>query len=187
MKRMSHFTYGVIMITTIFLVSACSKNDTSNISNAMEYENVAFLGSDDSKTGDKDKKVIVTMGHRADQCGGKCVRWNGELVHMPCWGAGVECKTYLFGTLDEDPENEAPGNDYESASLYQFVINDASNAPIAEMESFEMPARSMYVESSPYGNNIWLNCPEQEVTKSKETENRFVLQKLFFSKTPVYN
>ncbi|MFZ4740572.1 MAG: hypothetical protein ACOYLE_05365 [Bacteroidales bacterium] len=113
------------------------------------------------------------VGHKSEDCGGKCTYTNGVWRHVDCQGAGHNCaykaSVSITKTLPDKPEDKY----YTGMGLNDYE-------PIDEA-TFNMPARSFYIEDKIFDNGyIWINIPEQVLERDIQTK-QFIYKNITFT------
>ncbi|MDL2238985.1 hypothetical protein LJC69_03780 [Bacteroidales bacterium OttesenSCG-928-K22] len=170
--------FSLLFLILVFVFS-CNKNENKFLAQEIQesfeqvkYENVAIPFNTNTKSYYGSYEWTVRVGHSATNCSG-CIYIEGMLRHVDCTGEGsacsVEAKVYISSS-------QAKSNFYTAITEneYELTVEDI----------FLMPNRSLYVGMD--GNKeIWLNVPEQLVTRDQISE-QFEFEGLFFTDEPVF-
>ncbi|MDL2239139.1 hypothetical protein LJC69_01100 [Bacteroidales bacterium OttesenSCG-928-K22] len=167
----------LVLLTSIFIFS-CEKNERKysvyDLSQQNNYENTATPIIDNVKSQEVGLEGSyqwkVRTGHPAANCPG-CVTSEGGTFHIDCMGYGSDCSATASMVLSF----------FANA---QFKAITMEKYELTSDDLFFMPARSLYVGIDG-DKEIWLNVPEQLVTRDQITE-QFEFEGLFFTDYPVY-
>jgi len=172
-----HFIILLVVLPLSLMFFSCNKsepissqNTPSNTEIDDQNQNEATWTSSGQEKG-ATFSLKLTIGHTVQQCGGKCIKIFGDYGHIDCRGFGNICNfkvnaNYLFfpndngGTLTLDEVNEL-GDDLV----------------------FPFPNRSLKITNPQNNNDLWLNIPEQVLTRTNVAES-FILLGVWFSENP---
>ena len=181
---------NLILVLVCFfglLVTSCvkdSETDNANVQNVQKIETTstgkflthlkAISASNYSGT----FSLSSNIGHKSEDCGGKCTYANGVWRHVDCQGAGHNCaykaSVSITKTLVDKPEDKY----YTGMGLNDYE-------PIDEA-TFNMPARSFYIEDKIFENGyIWINVPEQVLERDIKTK-QFIYKSITFTKEQLF-
>jgi hypothetical protein len=177
---MKNFKFLCLLIGLLisFIVFACTKNEKVSFSNLnANNENIdkkqneaTWIMSDDHSKG-LSISLKFFVGHTADQCGNSCVKIFGKPAHLDCRGFGNVCNAATVASLYENPiDNE----------LMLILMDDEI---LGDWETFPLPDRSLYITNPQNNSELWLNMPEQVLTKDS-SEMEVIIHNIWFSENP---
>lgn len=179
MKK-TNVIFVVICLVGLWLVSCVKENDGINTNEKQIDKSSTAQLLKRMKTNSFAGSYLLAskVGHKSSECGGKCKKFGGIWGHSDCQGFGSECNLRASVNISKsNPDN--PSDIYYTGT----GINDYE--PI-EDSIFAMPARSLYiVDESQENGYIWLNIPEQELQRDKES-NQFIYKEITFTTEPLF-
>lgn len=163
-------TYFFLIIATVMLIiQSCAKvNDSRN--DGHTFSNRVVPMATDSKS--SDYLLVITIGHTAKDCGGRCVTINDIPYHFDCMGDGNVCNRSVAVCLEQT------GTSVTATTTDTFDLTSEN--------FFFMPDRSLYFYTDENNNRVYLNIPEQMVYRDAVTR-QFTFTGLFITNTPEYN
>ena len=97
---------------------------------------------------------------------------NGQWYHYDCMSYGNVCAISTVVNLAQ-----------VSANYYTATTLDST--ALTNLDFFNMPARSLFVEYDEKNDEVWLNIPAQLVFRDS-VSRQFTFNELHFSNTPIY-
>jgi len=177
MKKFNLFNF--LLLFAIFIITfSCNKNDTKisstvvsdNEGNDNFRENEAtWITSGEANSKWWLLKIVMRIGHTIDQCGGKCVKIFGELGHIDCRGYGNVCNHVVIAQL------------VQSTGGLMLVLEDPDS--FGDDLDFFLPDRTFYITNPLNNSDLWLNIPEQVLTRTN-SELPFEILDIWFSEEP---
>jgi hypothetical protein len=179
---------NVILVLVCFiglLVTSCVKDnetDNLNVQNPEKTSTAKLLTrlKASSMPGNYSGTFSLSsnVGHKSEDCGGKCKYVNGVWFHADCQGFGHNCglkaSVSITKTLPDKPEDKY----YTGMGLNDYE-------PIDEA-TFNMPARSFFIEDKIFENGyIWINVPEQVLERDIKTK-QFIYKNITFTKEQLF-
>jgi len=171
----------MICLFGLWIVSCVKENETPNtkVKEIDKTSTAQLLKHLKTNTYEGAYLMNSHSGHTASDCGGNCTVLNGVRTHVDCQGAGNKCG--LIATI-----NISKNKPDDVTDIYYNGIGINNYEPIDEGSTFNMPARSLYIEDDNFENGfIYLNIPEQILQRNEET-NLFIYKDITFSDSPLF-
>jgi len=142
----------LLVLALAFVVFSCKKNESvlppdtnPETKEVKQNEATWIVGDDNSKI--YWLKLRIHIGHTAEQCGNKCLKFYGENYHADCRGFGNIC------TL----ESKAKVIENEDGRWSLFIVDEEMLSGL----DFNFPDRSLFITNPQNNFERWLNIPEQ--------------------------
>ena len=164
MKRIS---ICLIILAASLVVNSCAKKEDS-VKHVNGNNRLVPVESESKTTM---YLLVSNLGHKASDCGGRCVTIGGKDYHFDCMGFGDVCTQVATVTLQQN------GTD--------LTVTTTDTLDLTSENFFLMPDRSLnYTDEN--NNRIFLNIPAQLIWRDSVTR-QFTFSGLFFSYTPTYS
>ena len=158
-----------MFIGLCMILSLCTCNKEEKTQTKF-HDSTAVLQNSDAKG--NNYSIVIAVGHHISDCGGRCVRMNGQWYHYECMGFGNVCAASAIVNLVQ-----ISGNDYTATTLDSTALTNE--------DFFNMPSRSLFVEYDEKNNEVWLNIPAQLVFRDSTTR-QFTFTGLYYSNSQIY-
>ncbi|MCQ2284517.1 MAG: hypothetical protein MJZ57_06420 [Bacteroidales bacterium] len=157
----------LILLMLCSVMCACNRSSIDSID-----ENFA-MPSDPSDKLSTNITCHFQVGHDASDCGNSCIAVNGHRIHVDCQGYGRKCSQIAHLQVAEI-----------SSNIYEGTTTDATD--LTDQQFFNMPARSLCIQTNLNGKSTWLNIPAQLVYRDS-ISRQFTLSGLFYTDYQYYN
>jgi hypothetical protein len=140
---------------------------------AMNQNVATWLPSASKDLNNKPFRLKFLTGHTVDQCGGKCMKVFGVYLHIDCVGFGYVCNHTAASRLITTEEEEG-GVDFSLA------LDSDDLGPFLE---YPFPNRTFLITNPENNTDLWLNIPEQTLTRN-DYDEPFIIHNIWFSENP---
>jgi len=177
MKKFKFLRCFVVIILVFFTVS-CKKNEVVTDSNQnfdnqsdgiIKQNEATWITTSDCRGLLGWLKIKFSVGHTVDQCGNGCVMVFGQLGHIDCRGFGYVCN------------HTAKVAVVESGGVIKLVFDDPED--LGEELEFLFPDRTLCITNPQNNTGLWLNIPEQILTRDN-INVPFEILDIWFSEEP---
>ena len=173
MKKNQFISFIALLFASVFIFS-CNKSEIissqesfSNTENDELKQNEAtWVSLGPEKAMGFNFRLFV--GHTAQDCGGKCVKFFGDSGHVDCRGFGNVCKYKVSGYFS--------GGQVIDSLTITLVEADVFGTDL----EYPLPDRSFYITNPQNNAELWLNIPEQILMRTNSDEP-FVIYNVWFS------
>ena len=157
----------LIIAVALLLIQSCGKMEDNQNDCAISNNRLIPLETNAKEAG---YLLVITIGHLASDCGGRCVTINGIQCHVDCMGNGNVCRQTAAVVLNQT------GSSISATTTDTFGLTS--------QDFFLMPARSLhYTDSS--NNYLFLNIPGQLLFRDTTTQ-QFTFTGLSLTSKPAY-
>lgn len=156
-----------IGLCLILSLCTCNKAEKTQM---QFHDSTAVLLNSDAKG--SNYSIVIAIGHHISECGGRCVRVNGQWCHFDCMSYGNVCAISTVVNLIQNS-----GNNYTATTLDSTALTNE--------DFFNMPSRSLFVEYDEKNNEVWLNISAQLVFRDSTTR-QFTFTNLFYSNSAYF-
>lgn len=179
MKK-SSVIFVMICLIGLWLVSCVKENDgiNTNVKQTDKSATAQLLKRLKTNSFAGTYLLAAKVGHKSSVCNNSCICVNGKRVHLNCQGYGSECSLRASVNVSKVIPDD-------NSDIYYTAMGINDYEPI-EDSTFNMPARSFYIEDENLENGfVWLNIPEQVLLRDDET-NLFVYKDITFTAEPLF-